>query len=709
MEKPLRILFLLHMHQPLYRLMKNGKSTYSLPWVFMHGIREYYDVARALEESDVRVTINFVPSLLVQLEDYAEGRAEDEFLRLILKDASELEEGEKVFILKNFFAAHLERQISLSNRYRMLFEKRGTPYDLEKKIGRFTTQEWRDLQVHFLLSYMSVYKRREDPDVSELIEKDGSFTEEEKRFLLEKAFSLIESVIPMYRKLMNSGKIEISTSPFYHPILPLILNIETVRDVHPLLDLPKRRFKDPDGVRLQIEEALRHIEKIFGKRPRGIWPPEGALSAEVLLMLEDMGVEWTVTDETLLERSLGLPLREGKKASPLLYRVYQFGGMKVFFRDRILSDKIGFVYGRWNSDRAVEDLMSNILAIKDEGGEVLVLAFDGENPWVSYEDGGIPFLTKLFKRLSLCERAKTFTFSDVKDTEAVKLDRFFPGSWLAGSFLAWIGHPEKNKAWEYLADVKSDLSEILMENNEVREEFMVAEGSDWFWWYGEDHPTIYSEEFDMLFREHLKECYKKAGMPPPPFLDVPIAKMRKEALKRPLVGTISPELDGRVTDYFEWLPAGEIDLRASSSGVMEKSGSMLTRLFFGVDNVNLYIRVDGEINMKSLFKDEGYKLRINFYRPPSTVWSLETGFKKGTFVRFVKREGLREVEEIEGARVAIDRILELCIPLHAFDDAEEIEISMELLREDLVLERYPFSGYFVLSPLKIDQSLYWMV
>jgi alpha-amylase/alpha-mannosidase (GH57 family) len=702
MSDSIGVLFFFHMHQPFYRVVMD-EPLYPLPWVFMHSIREYYDVARLIDEiEELKLTVNFVPSLLFQIEDYSKGNTRDIFLEHIKKPANELDEEEKTFILKNFFSAHPQNQIGAFHRYRELQVKRGNPFSIEMKVTSFSTQDVRDLQVLFLLSHISIFKRDEEPGVREIIDKGRNYTEDDKYYLLLISQKILGDVIPLYKKLMEEGRIEISLSPYYHPLLPLIFNTDIAREIHPHMKFPSPPYRDEENLRNQVERGIKYMEEKFGVKPKGIWPPEGAISDEVVLILRDYGFEWTLSDEAVLERSIGIHIRNGEEASTHLYRAYEIHGMKILFRDRFLSDRIGFVYGNWKEEEAVEDFMSRVKRISnDPSNRVLLIALDGENPWVNYRDGGIPFLRRLFHSLISCENVfleKISSFLGKSSLERIE-GKLFPGTWASGMFTSWIGHPEKNLAWDYLRRVKGELGEELGKNSEALEFFLRAQGSDWFWWFGEDHPSLYSGEFDRIFRNHLMNCYRTLSKDIPPFLKEPIKKLRISLYKRPLTGKIKPVIDGKVTNYFEWLSALEIDLSKSQMGTMEKVEWSLSTLFFGVDEKNLYLRVDGRKNLKEILR-HGISLHFHFLSPPSELNLLL--LRRGEDII------LSGVEKVEEINFALEKILEISIPLKIFNK-NEVLLSVSIEEEGMIVERYPFTGFFVLSPLEFDEKQFWSV
>lgn len=341
----INLAILWHMHQPYY--FDPLKNKFILPWVRLHATKDYLDMLLILEEfQDVKVTFNVVPSLLKQIREYENG-ATDLFMEITLIPAEELKDEQKIFILENFFLANWQTMIYPFPRYRELLEKRGKSYgDLSKTIKKFTTQEFRDLQVLFNLVWIDPLHRENDKFLKELERKGREYTEEEKNLLINKQIEILKKIIPLYKKMTLSKQIELSVSPFYHPILPLIYDNFKAKEPMPNVVLPKYRFIAPEDAKKQINRAIEYFEKTFGFKPHGMWPSEGSVSEEVIELIRDSKISWIATDEEILSKSLGEKLREGDRvlAPEKLYSVYEFKGVKIFFRDKILSDLIGFVY-----------------------------------------------------------------------------------------------------------------------------------------------------------------------------------------------------------------------------------------------------------------------------------------------------------------------------------------------------------------------------
>jgi len=706
-----KVLFLWHMHQPLYRipeLRKDGlKKLYRLPWVFLHGIREYYDMLRIVDEvPGVKVCFNIVPVLLEQIEDYSGGEAvRDVFVEMIEKDPDSLIERDRAFILRNFFALNYETQIKLYPRFRELYDRRGKPFDLESKVKRFSTKDFLDLQVLFLLANFSEVEKERDEFVSGLAQKGRDFSVEEKEELMARARSLISSVVPLLKKLQDEGKLEISTTPYYHPILPLLMDTDVARFSNPYRPLPAEKFSFPQDAYEQVKRALEFIESRFGRKPSGMWPAEGAVSEEAIKVMGEAGVKWIAADEGILERSLELGLRsEGFPAKELL-RPYEFSGVRIFFRDRVLSDRIGFVYNRMSPEDAVRDFLEYLRSLSEAyvGEELYVpVVLDGENPWPYYPRGGLDFLRRLYSRLAESSFVD-FSFFEEVEVEGESLSRVFPGSWIKQDFSTWIGSEEKNRAWGYLAKVRRELEGRM--TPEAYSEILAAEGSDWFWWYGEDHPSLYAREFDEIFRGHLIAAYRLSGLEHPLFLEKCIRQEKFVSFRRFPAGPVSPVLDGRITDYFEWLSAGEIDLTQFYGGEEGQGESLLSALFFGYGDGRFYLRLDSQGKFAELL-EEGYVIRLYLCNQKGEFLIAVRGFPEVRAQLYSRGgEGFSELAELD---ISCERILELAVPTEHMGEGEQ-ELYLVLEREGEVVERYPLSGFFALPPRAEIEKEDWIL
>jgi alpha-amylase/alpha-mannosidase (GH57 family) len=633
-----QVAILWHMHQPFYEDLVTHEHI--LPWVRLHALKDYYGMVALLREfPTVKVTFNLVPSLLVQLEAFAANRAHDRFLEASLKPASELNDSEVDFILENFFHAQRERMIDVYPRYAELLARRGgtlvSPADRRAAANRFGADDLRDLQVWHKLAWIDRSYFDTDARVRLLAAKGSQFTEADKSLLREVELELLNKVIPEYRDAAARGQVELSTSPFYHPILPLLCDSDVYLRTHPDSRMPRQRFMHPEDAALQLTRAADYHERLFGRKPVGLWPSEGSVSDAMVPLAAAAGFTWMATDELILARSLGMTFSrdgQGQVEQPdRLYLPYQVcsGGARLAcaFRDHTLSDLIGFTYAAWGAEQAAEDFVGRLAEAgrryreRTGGGEALIpIILDGENAWEHFEGGGRPFLRALYGRLVRHPELKTVTMAEACAGAKQELTSIFPGSWIDANFYIWIGHQDDQRGWSQLADARAALERTSVDARalaDAREEVLVAEGSDWFWWYGDDHSSAHDLAFDDLFRRHLRNAYRLLQKPVPEELFVSnistgVAAPRQSAS----TAYLSPTLDGEETSYFEWLGAGSLEV-VETAGAMhqiDRPAALLRQIHFGFDREQIYIRVDATRRVTELLA-EGHVFSLKFLQP----------------------------------------------------------------------------------------------
>ena len=572
------------MHQPFYKDLWTGE--YKLPWTRLHALKDYAGMVEILDEfPTVRQTFNLVPSMIAQIEDYASGAASDPFLDVAIAPAESLNEAQRSFMLRYLFQANVPRIISRYPRYKELYEKR----------DRFSVQDLRDLQVLSQIAWFDEDVLARDEELRELIRKGRDFSVDDQAAMARKQRELLQRVLPVYRDFAARGRIEISTTPFYHPILPLVCDTDIAAVSHPGIPLPPR-FHYPQDAREQLCRAKSYMREKFGMEPVGLWPSEGSVSDEALAIAADCGFKWAASDNGVLARTLH------RDAGPdVTYQAYlwQQNGrqMRMLFRDHYLSDLIGFDYQRVPPDEAAAHFLSRIR--ENSGGrEALVpIILDGENAWEWYEANGRPFLRALYGRIAQSPDLEAVTVCEaLARFKEQPLDWIFPGSWINANFDIWIGAEEDNRAWELLLDARRAYDSASGVSEEMRrlahEELLIAEGSDWNWWYGPEHSSDNRPEFDQLYRDHLSNVYRALGIEAPEALARPIIRSQEGEFHSPPANPIHPVIDGEVTSFFEWLGAGEYrpDLR---SGAMHGGGAGVREVYYGSDGHNLFVRVDG--------------------------------------------------------------------------------------------------------------------
>ena len=683
-----RVALLWHMHQPFYQDLVTGEHT--LPWVRLHALKDYWGMVALLREfPSVKVTFNLVPSLLVQLEAFARDEARDRHLDIGLKAADALSEDERAFCVEHFFHAHRPRMIDPYPRYRELLERRGGNgggLSARARAAQFSTDDLRDLQVWHKLAWIDADYHERDARIRALVMQGRGFTEEDKRALRGVELELLRRVIPEYAEAAARGQIEISTSPFYHPILPLLCDTDVYLRTHPHSRMPREPFRHPEDAAEQLVRARSLHERLFGAAPRGLWPSEGSVSDAMVPLASQAGFEWMATDEEILGRSLERSLSrnaDGHLEQPeLLYRPYVVGrgdqAIACGFRDHALSDLIGFSYATWSADRAASDFVHRVVEAgrryaDQTGGEeaTVFVILDGENAWEHYEGQGRPFLRALYDRLSSHPEIRTVTMAEACAGASATLPSVFPGSWIHGDFYIWIGHADDHRGWSQLVDARRVLEAAgpaAPEASRARahEELLIAEGSDWFWWYGDDHSSDHDREFDDLFRRHVRNVYRALDQPIPEELFVSNITTQPPVVEiQAPTGFITPAIDGEVTDYFEWLGAGSVD-GVAAAGSMHKvadAETSLTVIEFGFDFAHLFVRMDGATPMRA-FLGRGLEIRVKFVRPAGVQVriSLEAGGARARLEERPADGGAWAPRGCEGLAIAVGTVLELKVP-----------------------------------------------
>jgi alpha-amylase/alpha-mannosidase (GH57 family) len=738
----LRLVVLWHQHQPFYKDLVTGE--YRLPWVRLHGLKDYYGMVKLLDEFPaVHQTFNLVPSLMQQIEDYAAGTAHDPFLHVAAKPAEDLSVEERRFALQYLFQANPVNLIGRYPRYGELQERLrqagGNPERAEKF---FQAQDFRDLQVLSQIAWFDEFFLQE-PEVAALVRKGRNFTLEEQRFVVQREREELAKILPAHAEAAKKGLIEISTSPFYHPILPLVADTNAGAVSSPGLPLPQHRFRRPEDAREQILRGLDLHEKVFGVRPRGMWPSEGSVSEEAVGIAHKLGVQWMATDEGVLGRSLGIYFsRDGNGQLPghlgeKLYNIHRYDSgdttMHLVFRDHTISDLIGFVYSGMPAAEAANHLMQNIQRaarpVLDSGRDaVMSIILDGENAWEYYPQSGREFLRRFYDRLQNTPGVEAVTVSEAiaRHQHFGQLRSLVPGSWINANFNVWIGAPEDNRSWDYLAQAReyftqnsphaSDAQRTLAYN-----ELLIAEGSDWNWWYGPEHHSANDRDFDELYRKHLSNVYQALGASPPDALAQPIAG---EAARPSFVrqtAYIHPRIAGDMVRYFEWLGAA-IYTADQRAGAMHGKQFLLDSLYAGIDAEYVY----GRLDFKGKIPEMPFELVVN----------VETRGKAGV-PGALRLEALVEHRRVQrwsvtapgahGARVSSDepgngevrlallRNFEFRLPLAwlgagpvsaaSVGDGKTVRLRVSLWHNRLPVDSMPMEGWLELPVLEEQELL----
>lgn len=608
---PIYLAIIWHQHQPVY--YKDPETDlYVRPWVRVHAAKDYVDMATILDKyPEIHATYNLTPSLIRQLDDFAAG-AKDLYWHLAEIPAGELSAEEKQFILDRFFDTN-RTIIARFPRYQELLALRDGNTD---PLTAFNEQEFRDLQLLFNLAWTDPDWLAQEP-LAALVAKGEGFSEADKQIVFGEHLRLINEVIPVHRRLQEAGQIEVTMTPFAHPILPLLVTTQLAREALPELEMPSETFIYGQDATAQVELGVQFYMEHFGIAPRGMWPAEGSVAQEIVTMVSQAGIKWIASDEGVLANSLGLEafVRDANDlavTADTLYRPYYVQGgrgepVAIFFRDVVLSDKVGFTYSGMDGELAATDLVSRVHAIRQkliddgaEGPHLVTVLLDGENAWEYYENDGKEFLNSLYSQLSADPLIKTVTPTEflalAPDQPAI--EDLWAGSWINHDFSTWIGEEEENTAWELLAQTRAWLQPYITGDKQANvtaaqlqmalEQMYIAEGSDWFWWYGADQNSGNDEIFDEQFRATLKEVYAALGQDAPAILDVPIIPRAPALADQASQGLLTPTIDGNV-DASEWAGAGRY---LPSGGVMSGGEVIFEGLSYGFDAVNLYVGID---------------------------------------------------------------------------------------------------------------------
>lgn len=622
---PLRVIFLWHFHQPWYPTFDGVPP--ALPWVRLHALKDYFDLPALLsEEPRVKHTANLVPALLDQIDLLARGGS-DAFLDVARAPATEWDGAALRFARENFFSVHPR-----------ILERFPRLHDLRSRVEAEETlaaSDLTDLVVLFHLAWSGPALQK-DPLLVHLRKRGHGYTESEKNALLDHQASFLGQVIPAWKLAFESGLVEAATSPYHHPILPLLLDSSAGRDARPDLAVPVPRFSHPDDARSQLALGLTTFEKHFGFRPHGMWPPEGALSEGTLALLGETEIAWTASDETVLLQSLSAGRRdfgEGDLARTV-FRPWRLAGIPspdIFFRDRILSDRIGFSYATWNPADAAADFVARLLSIRAAAPEaelVVPVILDGENAWESYPDNGAPFLRALGAALAARRDLEVVTPSEALQRLANppgSLERVVAGSWVDGNLATWIGAPAKNKAWSLLHSAREALggdiaaaplvspADVLAGDTTpavAKAALFAAEASDWFWWFGDDHSSAHDAVFDALFRRHLADAYRALSRPVPLALLEPVDPLNAPVVELPRAA-LWPEVNGLAAEP-DWAGAGCV--MGGSRGAMHRGAGLVKQVLFGASasGDTLFLRLD-PVGDASAF--HGQTLRVEMLPP----------------------------------------------------------------------------------------------
>ena len=670
MHSNVSLAFFWHFHQPMYAGPQS--KILPLPWVRLHCLKDYLDMLKNVQKfPGLKMTFNFTPSLLLQIQGYVSGEITDEQFLLLRKKPEELSDENKIQILRDFFLANWDRMIGPYPRYLSLLLKRGkniVEEELPAISQTFTAAEWRDLQLWSNLVWIDPVFREE---IRDLYTQGKNFREEDKERLIALEHRIMSSIFGEYKKAYDAGDVELTTSPLYHPILPLLANSDLARVSNPNLSIPFR-FTHPEDAEQQIVEGLRVFEGIFGRKPAGMWPSEGSVCEELMPVYARHGVEWVATDEEILARSIRRSFYRDARGVPNfadhLYKPWRYKGVNFIFRDHIISDLIGFTYYAWDQEKAAQDFVGRIKNISEQlpsfDRYIVPVILDGENAWEAYPDDATHFFEALYGELTKEQIITTTVSGFLRDNEVKhELPSLFPGSWIGANFDIWIGQAEDHVAWQIIEDVRQRLVAKKITDKEIWNHLYMLEGSDWFWWFGSGHVSATTQVFDDLFRQHVIWIYQRIGEEPPPVLYSPV-QQRAEVFSCQPIDQVSPVIDGRITNYYEWYSAGYVDIKRMG-GTMHRFAGLFTRVYCGFDERYLYVRFDIEN------EDIGaYEYRIRFFKPKDQEFTFcESGS------RFC----------------VIDKVGEMAIPLTelGLDGQSAVEFMIDARHKGVEIDRTP--------------------
>jgi alpha-amylase/alpha-mannosidase (GH57 family) len=709
------LVLLWHMHQPQYRDPETGR--YVLPWTRLHALKDYWGMVAMLREfPNFHATFNVVPSLGIQLEEYASGNFNEPWFALAFKPAEELTRDDKAEILARAFQVNHERLMSRWPRFVELFEW-SQPAAGAQALVSFTLRDWRDLQLLSQLAWMEESWFEKDAVVSRLANKGKEFSEKDKAALKAKQLELLGMVLPVYRDVAKTGQIELSTTPFYHPILPLVCDSDIARVANPGTPLPRRAYRHPEDAREHLRRAREFHERVFGVKPSGLWPSEGSVSDQSLAIAAEEGFQWFGTDEGVLGRTLnvgffrdpkGLPSNADRLYKPLQV---QLGGkpMTGLFRDHHLSDLVGFVYSRMGGKDAAADLHGRL---RDLGERVpsaqpltVCVFLDGENAWEYFPGNGREFLREFYGRVQGDQDFRALTASEAVAAAGniPTSPGIFPASWINANFDVWIGHAEDVSAWELLWDAREayrhaedalkkgrDGAPTETALKEALESLLAAEGSDWCWWFGPEHSTANDAEFDALYRKHLTAVYLALGQPAPQELAEPIKRQPEHALQLAPSGLLQVTVDGRDSSYFEWLSAG-LYSPERRGGAMHGRSFYLRELRWGFEEDRFCVRVDAFSEVLRELDECEFRISVGGSDGLTVVAEIARGHLKDFAV---ERGYVCLLNPKDLAEAAFDRILEVAIRRNELNvkGQSKLKLGVALWHGGLPVDVLPAEG-----------------
>ena len=696
------VVFLWHMHQPYY--VNPVSRVAMMPWVRLHAVKGYLDMVSVLADyPDVRVNFNLTPVLMLQIEELVQGKIRDLWLDWSRKPAADLDENERLAILEHFFKIQHDNMLRPFPRYAELLAKRGAIFQRDRVRGElrhWNADDFRDLQTWYNLAWCGFTATRLHPELAAMKIKGRHFSEEEKLRVLAIHMEILASIPQLYADAETRGQVELTTTPFFHPILPLVYDSDFATRAMPGRGLP-RRFHWPQDAQAQLDLAVVQHTRMFGRAPRGLWPSEGSIAPELVPLMQKAGIRYFCSDEENLFNSLR---REGIHADHLeLFQgwnvEHEGASVNAVFREKPLSDFVGFMASRNDPHDSAAHLLTHLRHIanhipRDTG--LIPIILDGENAWETFKDGGETFLRELYRGLSKgAGQLRSTTIENYLEhcPPRQTLRKLHSGSWICSNFDIWIGEEEENRAWDLLGSTRHFLEGRLPSLTPEQRyaallEVYAAEGSDWFWWYGPDFSTECDQLFDDLFRQHLKNVYSICGENFPPELDRTILSAAAAALYSTPRRQITPIINGLLAPFYEWVGAG-LYVAGSEQGAMFRDDRFLRAVRFGCDTQRLHLRLD-------LRRAGEFTVRVVFHQPAGVLAITPPATRGSSGKISLRKNGSADVQAGE---FAVDEIIEFSVPfaelgVHA---GVRLQFQVKVFEKGIERECYPEN-----SPIEVD-------
>ncbi|MBR6163633.1 hypothetical protein IKQ26_07085 [bacterium] len=738
MQKKLAIAFVWHMHQPNYQTQPN--SLRLMPWARLHAVKDYLNMVAILEKHpDIKLNFNISPILIDTILDYSKENNHDLHSKLTVTPVEELTENDKLYILNSFFDVDYNHLISKYKEYVNLYNKRYSKSEIN--VNDFSDKEYGDIMFWFNFVWFDEHWKNEYPALRKLEQKGQNFTLKDRKLIIDIQRKIISKIIPTWKKYLKENRIGISVSPYYHPILPILINANDIKTASSKYSMPDCKINMADDARTQLEKAINRFEEVFGETPKGCWPSELCLSKKTVEMLADMGFKWTISEDSTLADSLRKEFVRDYKgcleepydlASVYSYETKNKNEIKLIFRDSIIAKLISFEYPQHDSIDSANDLYERIKIAQDklrnspDKTHLLTIAMDGENSWDSYEENGSIFLNHLYKLIAEDSSLETVIVNEYIEKNnllAKCIDRISVGSSANNNYQFWIAEPTKNVAWTYIQKAKELINFCAKDSKYTKNaiafatrELQITQGSDWFWWYGEPNNSGQDHVFDYMFREHLKNIYVALEKEIPEYLQMPLISIVGKPSRVPK-RTITPCVNGIDMFNDEWQYAGCIDIPA---GPVLQEYKLFNRICFGCDSENLYLRFD--INQfareKGVFKkdfaiyiyikalddltcpnspvrvivkkEENFPILYDTYTHEVKFWLAKNPKYPYHFAKAAK-DGTWELEIKNDIRYGLEDIFEVSVPFDDLKIPQGKNIGFFIIKaiDDVIQEVYP--------------------